>query len=354
MKVYRRIKNNCCNVSFKTAFAVCIVAATLILSIVSASISCQRKEKTKDDESVPTAAEKSRYNFLLMGVDASRKLADVIMLVSLDTKSSTVSIAQIPRDTYAEYTSSAYRKLNGAISTLNGGRNVADFLEKTMGIVIDHYMTVDLDSLGRSVDLLGGVEVNIPYDMSYTDSSQELKIELKAGRHRLNGEEAKQFVRYRSGYVRGDIARLDAQKIFLAALGEKLLECSPAELLKPMAVIVSGSDSSLSLADCMFFISKVTEVEASKIFFMTIPGGDIRTENGAWYYVINKKQTVNVIEKYFSNETIGEEFDVNRAFTGTYSKEFNTIYDADTGYEIKIHSADEINRDGLEIKRKEN
>ena len=303
------------------------------------------KDNTEGYQTVST--EQSAFNFLVMGVDNSESLADVIMLVSLDTKNGTMTIAQIPRDTYAEYTESAYRKLNGAISSLKGGRGVADFLEQAMGITIDHYITVDLDGLGKVVDILGGIEINIPEDMTYSDSYQNLEIELKAGKKLLTGEEAKQFIRYRSGYLRGDIGRLDAQKIFLAALGEKLIGKSPLELIRPVSTLISCSESDLTLYDCLFYISKATELRASGVIFLTLPGSDVRTENGSWYYILNRAENEKIASTYFRGKA--SEFDPKRAFTGEYSVEFNRIYDATDGYEVVIYTAESINKAGIDI-----
>ena len=334
---YRKIK--------KLIIKASVLALSATVCIMSLIFTSAQKGDSEDSQT--TSTEQGAFNFLVMGVDNSARLADVIMLVSLGTKSNTMTIAQIPRDTYAEYTDSAYRKMNGAISSLGGSRAVADFLEQAMGISIDHYITVDLDGLGRVVDILGGIEVNIPEDMIYSDSYQNLEIELKAGKKLLNGEEAKQFIRYRSGYLRGDIGRLDAQKLFLAALGEKMIGKSPMDLIRPVSVLISCSESDLTLYDCLFYISKACELRASNIFFMTLPGCDVRTENGSWYYILNRSENEKIARKYFSGGV--PTFDPMRLFTGEYSLEFNKIYDATSGYQPMIYAADSINKSGIDI-----
>ena len=62
--------------------SVLILAATVcIMSLISVTI---QKDNTEGYQTVST--EQSAFNFLVMGVDNSESLADVIMLVSLDTK----------------------------------------------------------------------------------------------------------------------------------------------------------------------------------------------------------------------------------------------------------------------------
>lgn len=295
--------------------------------------------------------EKINYNFLLLGVDKSERLSDVIMLVSLNTENGRVSIAQIPRDTYAEYTSAAYRKLNGAISSLGDGRAVADFFENIFNITIDYYITLDLDGLAEAVDLLGGIEVVVPEDMVYNDPYQNLEIKLKAGKQLLDGNKAKQFIRYRAGYVRGDLARLDAQKIFLSAFFKKLVSCNIPELIFAAQKLLSNSESNIQVSKCLDFVSCATKIKSGSMLLFTAPGSDIKTENGSWYYILNKKETHKMFCEYFGCEAELAEFDQKRMLTGNYSKNFNLIYDAEYGYECRIYTADSINSEGIEIDR---
>lgn len=324
-----------------------LLSVTVFVCSVSVCPSYFVKENCK--ETFGASNMKERYNFLLLGLDRSERLSDVIMLVSADIDKKEITVAQIPRDTYAEYTSAAYRKLNGAVSSLNGGRAVADFLENVFKITIDYYITVDLDGVAKAVDELGGVEVDIPEDMVYEDPYQDLSIELKAGRQLLDGEKAKQFIRYRSGYLRGDIARLDAQKIFLSALFEKLLSCGFPKLITTSQKLINASESDAPFAECLKIVSKYTETKAKDIKLITMPGSDVRSAGGAWYYVLNKKETYNVLSRYFGCQSDISYVDPDRLLTGVYSKEFNSIYDAQSGYEYKIYTADSINSDGVEI-----
>jgi len=347
-----RIRSQKNDIAIRLA-TVAVAVLAVFMCIVSITLAATADNEDEQQVSVAVSDEKTKYNFLIMGVDKSERLADVIMLVSLDTENNSLAVAQLPRDTYAEYTASAYRKLNGAISVLGGGRAVSDFLEDSLGIKIDHYVTVNLDGIAKAVDILGGVEVNIPYDMIYEDPYQGLEIELKAGKTLLDGEKSKQFIRYRAEYVRGDIARLDAQKLFLAALVEKLKSKGAVSLLRPVSTLISESESDLAISDCMFFASSVANIELSNISFMTFPGSDVKTDNGTWYYIINKKQTRAMLEKYFYTKDVARDtvLDTKKVFTGEYSKKFNTVYFAESGYDTVVYTADAINKSGIDIER---
>ena len=69
---------------------------------------------------VPTSTLRDgRYNFLAVGCDRKEWLSDVIMLATYDVKEKSVSILQIPRDTYVTVTKKLILDDNGAISVSN-------------------------------------------------------------------------------------------------------------------------------------------------------------------------------------------------------------------------------------------
>ena len=311
------------------------------------------KDITQTDvETVDSSDQKELFNILLLGEDQSVKLTDVVMIVSCDTKNGTVNVLQIPRDTYSEYTSSSYRKINAAGDVLGGGDRLACFLTENLGISIDGYVSVDLETVGKAVDVIGGVEIDVPMNMIYKDPYQDLTIEIKKGKQILNGEKAKQFVRYREGYVRGDLGRLDAQKLFVSAFFKKLSQKNDiVTAIHLVSTVLPETESNVSLKECIDLIGKMGIPDMKDVKFTTLPGGDIRGSSGAWYYVMNRISAYKIIKEYFNPELEESKFDKERRFTSTVRSGFNAIYDAQSGFETKIYSADEIDGD-LEIESK--
>ena len=294
-------------------------------------------------ETAVDTEESKPYNVLLIGEDEAEGLADVLMIVSCDTKSKAINILQIPRDTYAEYTSSAYRKINAAYDVLGGGEYLSEFLSGNLGIPIDGYVSIDIETLGVAVDVLGGVEIDVPMDMIYKDPYQNLNIEIKEGKQVLSGEEAKQFVRYREGYIRGDLGRMDAQKLFISAFFKRLSEKKDLlTAVQLVSAILPRTDSNISLKDCIDLIGKIGIPDMSDINLVTLPGGDIRGSSGAWYYVMNRASAYKIIKEYFNRELDASEFDKDRKFTSTVRSGFEEIYDAESGFDTEIYSADKI------------
>ena len=329
----------------------------VLIPAVSFGVAFFATSAVKDsyEETVPTTIQenkieenklssKTRYNILILGEDEAAGLTDVLMIVSCDTEKRVINTLQIPRDTYAEYTSASYRKMNGARDVLGGSESVASFLEETLKIPIDYHITVDLDAVSSVVDALGGVEVYVPMDMIYTDPYQDLSIEIKKGKQLLNGEKAKQFIRYRSGYTRGDLDRLDAQKVFLSALLKKICNQSNIfSVIEIIGVVLPLVESNISYNDCFKLIKEFGIPDMKNVSFITLPGCDIQGSSGAWYYIMNRKAAYKIISEKFNSNVSESEFDADRKFTSTIRSGFNDIYEANIGYEPKIYIADEIN-----------
>ncbi|MDY4897404.1 MAG: LCP family protein [Eubacteriales bacterium] len=291
-----------------------------------------------------------RYVFLAAGQDAVSGLTDVILLVSFDTDSGEVTVLQLPRDTYLNYTERSYKKINGASHALGGLRGLADMLETSLGVHIDYTLEFTIEAFSQLVDLIGGVPINIPYDMDYEDPSQQLYIHLKAGEHRLCGAEAVQFVRFRSGYVQGDIGRTDAQKLFLAALTRQVTEgLNGLRLPAVIGALIGQVNTDMSFGECLNLARAVLKVDMSDVVMLTLPGRDARTgvDSGAWYYIMNRAATRDVMTRRFGlADDAG--FDPSRLFTNNDYPHFDSIYDAgDITY--REYRADDINQNGIGI-----
>ena len=326
-----------------------ILAAALTLTLVLCASA--RKDKDVDDNELESSARVSqRRNFLLLGVDRVSGLTDVMMLISLDSDSGRLDILQIPRDTYAEYADLGYRKINGASKAL-GADGVCDFLSRALCVDIEGYASIGLDSFAGVVDMIGGVEIDIPFDMEYRDPYQDLYISIPAGRQTLNGARAEQFVRYRFGYVRGDLGRIDAQKLFMSAfLRQVREEVGRLELLRIAGALFDEIDTNISLTDALSLATSVLGIDAERINMLTLSGEDVRSENsGAWFYVISKSAAQEQMSRYMGADTDESKFDRDGAFLYESSERFAKIYASYLPYSVT--NAGELDKNGIEIEK---
>ena len=130
--------------------------------------------------------ERDKYLFLAVGVDKASGRGDAIMLVSFDTVRGDIAVMQIPRDTYVELDGEAM-KIN-EILFLRDVYAIRDILEVTLCVNIDYTALIDLEALEVMVDAVGGVEIDVPFDMKYvgvkgdplTDLAEDQAAEQKA------------------------------------------------------------------------------------------------------------------------------------------------------------------------------
>lgn len=337
-----------------------IISVGVFLAIKFAlSIDVPGSENTLKSDNSSLAApggksdgENKRINFLLLGKDNTSSLCDVIMLITYDTDKSSVGVVQIPRDTYARYTAGSYKKLNGALNALGSEGAFCDFLSQSFGVRIDHYVSLDLDAVGDIVDIIGGVEVDVPCDMRYADAEQGLYIDIKAGKTLLDGEMAKKFVRYRSSYTEGDIGRIDAQKIFLAALYNKLsTDTSVIEVATVVARVADKIDTSLSLQDMISLAKMAFSVPSEGISFVTLAGeGAIAQKSGASYYVLSRPSCIEIFREIFSADVTEQNFDKEHLFLNEDYAEFERIYFSSAKY--TVYDAATLYKDGIDIANK--
>ena len=72
-------------------------------------------------------------------------------------------------------------------------------VSELLGTTVNYYAVVDFNGFKKVIDILGGVDYNVEQDMYLGDDEfPSLKINLKKGPHHFDGEQALQYVRYRS------------------------------------------------------------------------------------------------------------------------------------------------------------
>ena len=204
-----------------------------------------KTEQAEDEpeEEIETEQPKSLrdgiYNILICGTDDDGTRTDTIIIAHLDTTDHTVALLSIPRDTPVATGNGGIMKINSVYAGggADGMQRLSGRLRELLGFPVDGYVLVNLDAFKKTVDLVGGVEFDVPQDMDYEDASQDLYIHLKAGLQRLDGEKAMELVRFRKGYASQDIQRTQVQQQFLKALAKQCLSVSSLSKLKEFADI---------------------------------------------------------------------------------------------------------------------
>ena len=237
-----------------------------------------------------------RINVLVVGLEHVR--TDTIMVASYDRKNKVGDIISIPRDTLYEregYTSGGL-KIN-AVYQSEDIDGLIDAVESLLNIPIHKYVTVDYEAVVAGVDALGGVEIDIPFPMKYSDPYDDppLYINIPEGRQLLDGENALKFLRYRKGYSEGDIGRIKAQQEFVKETVKKLLSFKLPTFIKEVYPYV---DTNFSITELIALASDSVGFSMDNLNTHILPGvgkyiGDLS------FVIPNHEEILNLVYKMY-------------------------------------------------------
>lgn len=226
--------------------------------------------------------------------------SDVMLLVGVNPINNTANILSIPRDTRVEIPGAGVAKVNHA--NMEGGAALAaqTISYNFDGVPIDRYVRVSTDAFRELVDLLGGVEVYVPYPMQYEDVTQKLKIDLAEGWQTLNGDQAEQFARFRRDRL-GDVGRVQRQQILLQALKNRL--ANPAVLPKlpqVLQLMQKYVDTNLTLDEMLALINFGLNVDQEQFRMVMLPGRfSTPDESIASYWIMNRTERDRIMRDFF-------------------------------------------------------
>lgn len=178
---------------------------------------------------------RSSTNFLLLGIDrrpgqGNAVRADTILLIHAAPADRRLVLLSIPRDLWVAIPGRGNDRINSAHiygeleAAGNGPARSVETISHNFGVPVDHYLRLDFDAFRDVIDAAGGIEIDVPapvIDNAYpTEDYGTKRIEIPAGRQRMDGETALQYARSRHGS--SDFDRAARQQQILVALVEKL------------------------------------------------------------------------------------------------------------------------------------
>ena len=251
----------------------------------------------------PASHKEGFYNILLLGTDDDGFRTDTIMIGRMDVKNHTVALLSIPRDTLIDgnYTVPKINSVFGAAG--RGEKGIASLknrLSQLLGFQVDGYALINLNAFVELVDLIGGVEFDVPMDMDYEDKSQELYIHLKKGPQKLDGEQAMGLVRFRKGYASQDIQRTKTQQAFLKALAKQCVSVVNLGKIGEMVQIFSENvTTDLSVGNLAYFAQELLKCDFENMFSYTLEGEAVMLKKASCYAIYQNK-TLEIVNQYFN------------------------------------------------------
>jgi len=203
---------------------------------------------------------KERVTVLVMGVDYRDWLAgegaarsDTMVLLTMDPIAKTAGLLSVPRDLWVAIPGYAHAKINTA-HAIGGPTLAVRTVELVIGVPIHYYAVVDFGAFVRFVDELGGVKLDIPYEIKVDPIGDENKI-LKPGVQTLPGDLALAYARNRST-GEGDFDRARRQQQVIMGIRDRIIdfEMLPTLIEKaPMLYqeLVSGVNTNMQLDEAI-------------------------------------------------------------------------------------------------------
>ncbi len=318
-----------------SSIAVCIISVLVVgfLIVYQSHIFSGNNGSLKNDNLLSSETEEldkdtvkklnalQSENFLVCGLDETEQLTDVIMLVCFNYQDNTINVLQIPRDTYIESGTGSTKKINSAYS---GGDQSVSSINRLVKVIneqyqlkVDHYATINLESFRNVIDAIGGVPIDVPYDIG----NAQLGIIYK-GQQTLNGEQAEWLVRHRHSYYDQDIGRIKIQRLFLASAVQQVKKMGMSEVMKLIPAVFGNFTTDLSIKEVQNYAQKALSIDFSNIKFYIIPGEGTTTPSGQSVWTMHKYETADLLNAYFrpfSSPVSAESLKITElAHTGEY------------------------------------
>lgn len=212
---------------------------------------------TAQQEDVPAV---KRTTILLLGVDArpGQKIArtDSIILLTFNPETNSAGMLSIPRDLKVRPSSlnrdmkiTSVYPAGEAVGYPGGG---AALLEQTitelLGYPVDQYVIVNFDGFKEIVDLIGGVDITVPYEIyddKYPDDNYGYlpPVHFLPGKQHMDGDTALKYARTR--HADNDYARAGRQQQVVMAIKDKVMSQGQLASLLPrlpgLAVAMANS-----------------------------------------------------------------------------------------------------------------
>jgi polyisoprenyl-teichoic acid--peptidoglycan teichoic acid transferase len=176
----------------------------------------------------------NRVTILVMGLDYrdwegdGPSRTDTMMLLTMDPVSRTAGFLSIPRDLWVNIPGYDYGKINTAyyLGELyhmpGGGPGLAiQTVEELLGVDINYYAQVDFAAFENFIDEIGGIEVNVPYELTVDPVGPHNTVTLQPGDQVLDGPTALAYARNRETFG-GDFDRADRQQQVVLAIRDRV------------------------------------------------------------------------------------------------------------------------------------
>lgn len=244
----------------------------------------KKKEKSSLSSSGKSVSEP--FTVLIMGVDSEEEgikgssfNGDSLMLITFNPDTLSSTILSIPRDSYVPIACFPGKRKNKIThAAWKGEECMINTIQNFLDVDIDYYVKINFRGAVELVDALGGVEIDVPYNLCEQDSQRRWgsnTVYIEKGLQTLDGEKALAYSRNRhpnpdmcsskwTNYNSSDFLRGQHQQEVVAALLNKLKSVKSLDVMYKLLDTISNNMVTNMSTDQILSLYNVFKDVASK------------------------------------------------------------------------------------------
>lgn len=239
------------------------------------------------DDIEVVSSEEGTKTVLLLGIDSRDDSlvgrSDSIILMRLNKENNIVKLVNVPRDSYVNIDGRGYDKINHAYA-FGGSELSKKAMEDLFGLKIDHVASINFKSFEKVVDILGGVEVEVPFDFNGKTNSNKT-VKFTKGSQLLSGEEALAYARMRKQDNEGDLGRGKRQQEVVSSILTEMKDASNVFKIKKLyGEVKENMETDVDLTDILDLLPHVKSL--GNIEKYQLEGKPVMI-NGVSYFELN-------------------------------------------------------------------
>jgi len=248
-------------------------------------------------------------NVLLLGSDSrgeKQSRTDTIMVAHYDPQSHKIKLISLMRDMLVSVPGHGQQKLNAAYS-FGGPELLRETIKENFGLDLHYYAIVDFKGFEKAVDLLvpNGIEVDVPYEMSYG-----IDTPLEKGKQKLHGKELLGYVRFRHDRL-SDFGRVQRQQEVISKLTKEAVNLnSVVKLPKLVGLINKYIDTNIDTSTLLTIGKDILTKKSSNIETFRLPEDgsfqNKRDENLGDVLEVDFDQNIEALNNFLEDKSVAQ------------------------------------------------
>ena len=255
----------------------------------NAYVEDSRTKSELRDESVQPLTD--NISIMIVGIDDSEKRSqgegnsrsDALLVATLNNKDKSIKLISIPRDSYVYIPTVGYKDKITHAHAYGGIDATRETVEGLLNVPIDYYFRVNFDAFIEIVDALGGVTVDVPYEINELDENDKRTVHLMPGTQEVNGREALALARTR--HQDSDVERGKRQQMILEAIASKATSVTSFTKYDKVLAAVGNNMQTDMTFDEMKSLFAYLQNGMPDIDSLSLKGSDDMS-SGIYYYLL--------------------------------------------------------------------